>query len=74
VPPSSFILRPPLPQLGEGKEKREARYSERVGLGGGVGVCVCLSTVVLSCILIYFSFYKDKTRFACALEKEEKKK
>jgi hypothetical protein len=46
--------------------EREARYRERVGPGGGV-VCVCLSTAVLSCILLCFFFYKDKTRFTCVI-------
>jgi hypothetical protein len=27
--------------MGEGQERREARYSERVGLGGGRVACVC---------------------------------
>jgi hypothetical protein len=40
-----------VPPLGEGQERREIRYSKRVGIGGE-SWCACVSAIV--CFLVIF--------------------
>jgi hypothetical protein len=57
--------------VGEGQERREARYSERVGLGGGRVACVC-SQHLGAVLVLYYAFSSIKIRHALRVFSKKK--